>query len=158
MHGLIVGERLYILLLGFSFTSAAQMGSSSFTESSQKVQSWSTHSSPLPCRSCGLLQLRCCVRGLGPLQVHPTVLQTKEHSLQTSLGGMEDDLSMCVSHYTPRWQASQFQLHGYTSRRCSVCVSVSRPCCFCLSTQSNFMIHIQEEFRLRVFILHSGWF
>lgn len=144
-----------------SITSSAQRGSVSFAESSPKVQSWSTHSS-LHSRDCGLLQLACCVWGLTVLQMHPTVSQTKELSHQTSLWGTGDDLARCVTHHTPCWQASHFQLHGCTSDRCSMCVSVTRPCCSCLSTQQNFVIHIQDEFPAQsregvLLTLHCGW-
>lgn len=102
-------------------TSSAQRGSRSFTESSQKVQSWNTHSS-FHSRICGLLQLACCVWGLTGLQMHPTVSLTKEYSHQTSLWGMADDLARCVTHHATCWQASRFQLHSCTSDGCFVSV------------------------------------
>ena len=97
---------------------SAGRGSRGLTESSQKVQSWSTNSSRLPCRSCGLVQLGCCVWGLGASS------RQKSAPFKTSLGGRADDLARCVTHHTPCWQASQFQLHGCSSHRCSVCVCV----------------------------------
>ena len=111
---------------------SAGRGSRGLTESSQKVQSWSTNSSRLPCRSCGLVQLGCCVWGLGASS------RQKSAPFKTSLGGRADDLARCVTHHTPCWQASQFQLHGCSSHRCSVCVCV----CVCVCEGSLLLLLI----------------
>lgn len=70
-----------------------------------------------------------------------------------TLGGTANDLARCVTPHTPCWPASRFQLHGCTSHRCSMHVSMSRPWCFCLSAQHRFMISVQDE----LYIVYSSW-